>query len=191
MSFFGKRETIRPPFLPDFTKGAKVTATFDTSLGLFVAKLFADEVPMTVGNFVGLATGEMPWKDKSGKDMKGTSLYAGTVFHRVIPEFMIQGGDPEGSGRGGPGYRFSDEFDKKLRHNKPGILSMANAGPDSNGSQFFVTEVPTGYLDDRHSVFGEVVSGFEVVKKIGHTDRDHSDRPLTPVVLKSVTINIA
>jgi peptidyl-prolyl cis-trans isomerase A (cyclophilin A) len=181
----------KPPFLPTFPKGAKVVATFETSLGTFKARLFADECPMTVGNFVALARGEMPWTDKGGAEKKGTPLYSGTIFHRVIPEFMIQGGDPEGTGRGGPGYRFGDEFNKKLRHDKPGILSMANAGPGTNGSQFFVTEVPTPHLDDRHSVFGEVTEGFDVVKKIAHTPTGPGDRPSTPVVLKQVSISVS
>ena len=180
-----------PPFVPSFPKGAKVTATFETSLGSFVAKLFADECPITVGNFVGLATGEMPWKDKSGKEMKGTPLYDNTVFHRVIKGFMIQGGDPEGTGRGGPGYRFGDEIVKSLRHSKPGILSMANAGPNTNGSQFFVIEAPTPHLDGKHAVFGEVVQGFEVVQKIAHTAVDAGDRPKTPVVVNKIKIDVA
>ncbi len=191
MSLFGKREAPKPPYLPSFPKGATVSATFKTSLGSFVCKLFAEEAPMTVGNFVALATGEMPWTDKDGKSMQGTPLYDGTIFHRVIPEFMIQGGDPEGTGRGSPGYRFGDEFVKGLRHNRPGILSMANAGPNTNGSQFFVTEVPTPFLDDKHSVFGEVTEGFDVVRAIAHTDRDANDRPTTPVVLEKITIEVS
>ncbi len=183
-------DKMQPPFVPSFPKGAKVSATFETTLGNFVVKLFADEAPMTVGNFVALANGEMPWTDKTGKEMKGTSLYNGTVFHRVIPEFMIQGGDPEGTGRGGPGYRFGDEIVKGLKHSKPGILSMANAGPNTNGSQFFITEVPTPHLDGKHAVFGEVTEGFDVVKKIAHTPTDHGDRPKTPVVLNKITIKV-
>ena len=178
-----------PPSYPTFPKGAKVTATFDTSMGSFKAKLFADECPMTVGNFVALATGEMPWTDRAGASKKGTPLYSGTVFHRVIPEFMIQGGDPEGSGRGGPGYRFADEFNKKLRHAKPGILSMANSGPNTNGGQFFITLVPTPWLDDKHSVFGEVTEGMDVVNKIGKTATSKpGDRPVKPITIESVTI---
>jgi peptidyl-prolyl cis-trans isomerase A (cyclophilin A) len=181
---------VEPPFVPQFPKGAQVRATFATSLGPFVCRLFADECPITVGNFAALASGEMPWTDKSGKSMKGTPLYSGTIFHRVIKGFMIQGGDPEGSGRGGPGYRFNDELNPKLKHNKPGILSMANAGPHTNGSQFFITEVPTPHLDGRHAVFGEVVEGFDVVQKIASTPVDAHDRPKTPVVIERITIEV-
>jgi len=180
-----------PPFVPEFPKGAKVTATFETSMGTLVAKLFAAECPITVGNFVALARGEMPWTDKAGTAMKGKPLYDGTIFHRVIPDFMIQGGDPEGTGRGGPGYRFGDEIVKSLKHNKPGILSMANAGPNTNGSQFFITEVPTPHLDGKHAVFGEVIEGLELIPEITGVARDNGDRPKTPIVLKHVTITVA
>ena len=179
---------LAPPHVATFPKGTNVTAIFETSLGTFECKLFADECPMTVGNFVGLATGETPWTDPKGNSVK-KPLYDGTVFHRVIPEFMIQGGDPCGNGTGGPGYRFADEIVKTLRHNKPGILSMANAGPSTNGSQFFVTEVPTPHLDGKHTVFGEVTKGFDVVKKIAHAEADGRDRPTTPIVLKKVTVS--
>lgn len=190
MSLFGSKPVPPPPYLPQIPQGAVVTATFHTSLGTFACRLFADLAPMTVGNFVGLATGEMPWTDRAGTNQKGTPLYNGTIFHRVIPKFMIQGGDPEGTGRGGPGYRFGDEIIAKLKHDKPGILSMANAGPDTNGSQFFVTEVPTPHLDGRHAVFGEVTEGLDVVHKIATTPTDRNDRPLTPVVLERVEIAI-
>jgi peptidyl-prolyl cis-trans isomerase A (cyclophilin A) len=186
----GSKKVIPPPFVPEFKLGAKVTATFKTSLGTFTARLFSDECPITVGNFVALARGEMPAKGKGGQDMKGKPFYDGTVFHRVIKGFMIQGGDPEGSGRGGPGYRFGDEIVRSLRHDKPGILSMANAGPDTNGSQFFVTEVPTPHLDGRHAVFGEVVEGLDVVKKIAVTPTGPGDRPITPVVIEKLTITV-
>ena len=190
MALFGKSGGNPPPFVPQFPKGAKVTATFQTSMGSFTAKLFADEAPTTVGNFVALARGEMPWTDKSGKSMKGTPLYNGTVFHRVIQGFMIQGGDPEGTGRGGPGYRFGDEIVPSLKHSKPGMLSMANAGPNTNGSQFFITEAPTPHLDGRHAVFGEVTQGFDVVKKIAATPTGPGDRPLTPVVVERIDIDV-
>jgi peptidyl-prolyl cis-trans isomerase A (cyclophilin A) len=194
MALFGKTSdapVTPPPFVPTFPKGAKVTAAFDTSLGRFVCKLFAEQCPITVGNFVALATGEMPWTDRQGNAMKGKPLYDGTFFHRVIPDFMIQGGDPEGTGRGGPGYRFGDEIVKSLRHSKAGILSMANAGPNTNGSQFFVTEGPTPHLDGKHAVFGEVVEGLEVVHSIANTPRDAQDRPRTSVVIKHIEITIA
>jgi peptidyl-prolyl cis-trans isomerase A (cyclophilin A) len=157
----------------------EIYAAFDTTEGKFKIKLFADLVPKTVENFVSLAEGT-----KTGKP-----FYDGTIFHRVIPDFMIQGGDPEGTGRGGPGYRFADEFSPDLRHNKPGILSMANAGPNTNGSQFFITTVPTPHLDNRHSVFGEVVQGLDVVVAIGNVPRGANDRPLKDVVLNEVVIS--
>src|SRR5687767_1560008 len=137
----------------------EIFARFDTTEGQFRVKLHADKAPNTVENFVSLAEG-----GKTGK-----AFYDNLVFHRVIPDFMIQGGCPEGTGRGGPGYKFADEFHPDLKHSKPGILSMANAGPNSNGSQFFITLAPTPHLDNRHSVFGEVESGMDIVRKIGST----------------------
>jgi peptidyl-prolyl cis-trans isomerase A (cyclophilin A) len=168
----------RPEF-PDVSdvKGA----VLHTNMGDIEVQLFADKCPKTVGNFVGLAEGTIPWT-KSGP------LYKDVVFHRVIKNFMIQGGDPEGTGRGGPGYRFEDEFHPSLRHDRPGILSMANAGPGTNGSQFFITTVPTPHLDNRHSVFGAVTGGMDVVRKIETTRTGPGDRPVEPMVLKSVTI---
>lgn len=157
-------------------------AILKTTLGDIEVRLFSDKVPNTVGNFVGLAEGTIPWKGGSGP------LYKHVPFHRVIKSFMIQGGDPEGSGRGGPGYRFEDEFHRELRHDRPGILSMANAGPNTNGSQFFITTVPTPHLDNRHSVFGEVVNGMDVLKKLETTPTGPGDRPVTPVYLESVEI---
>jgi peptidyl-prolyl cis-trans isomerase A (cyclophilin A) len=156
-------------------------AVFDTTEGKFKVRLFADKAPQTVENFVNLAEGT-----KTGKP-----FYNGTVFHRVIPNFMIQGGDPEGTGRGGPGYRFADEFHEELKHSKPGILSMANAGPNTNGSQFFVTVAATPWLDNKHSIFGEVSEGYEVVRRISEVPRNSQDRPLKEVRLNSVTIERA
>ena len=168
--------------------GPGTYAVFNTSLGSFTIRLFDKEVPNTVANFVGLATGEKEWTDpKTGAKSK-KPFYNGLIFHRVINGFMIQGGCPEGSGRGGPGYRFADEFNPSLKHSKEGILSMANAGPNTNGSQFFVTLGPTPHLDNRHSVFGEVVEGMDVVKKIGSTPCGPGDRPRTDVVINDLTI---
>jgi peptidyl-prolyl cis-trans isomerase A (cyclophilin A) len=153
-------------------------AVFDTTEGSFKAKLFATEAPKTVQNFVELADGT-----KTGKP-----FYDGIVFHRVIPNFMIQGGCPEGTGRGGPGYKFADEFHPELKHGKHGYLSMANAGPNTNGSQFFVTVAATPWLDNKHSIFGEVVEGYDVVKKISEVPRGAQDRPVKEVRINSVKI---
>jgi cyclophilin family peptidyl-prolyl cis-trans isomerase len=150
-----------------------VSVVLETSLGDITLDLFGGKVPRTVNNFLTLSE-------------KG--FYDGLIFHRVIPGFMIQGGCPDGTGRGGPGYMFEDEFDPTLRHSKPGILSMANAGPNTNGSQFFITVAPTPYLDGKHTVFGEVVEGMDVVYAISKVDRDRNDKPLEPVVIKHVRI---
>jgi peptidyl-prolyl cis-trans isomerase A (cyclophilin A) len=179
-----------PPNAPTFPKGAKVTATFETTLGNFKAKLFADETPMTVGNFVGLARGDIEWTHPDTGEKSKKPMYDGTVFHRVIKDFMIQGGDPKGNGTGGPGYRFDDEIVKGLKHDKPGILSMANAGPGTNGSQFFVTEVKTPWLDGKHTVFGEVVEGMDVVLKICACPKGAGDRPTPAITLKKVSIEV-
>jgi peptidyl-prolyl cis-trans isomerase A (cyclophilin A) len=165
-----------------------LTAHFTTSEGNFSIRLFDAEVPNTVANFVGLAEGTKEWTDpKSGQKVK-RPYFDGLIFHLVIKDFMIQGGDPLGTGTGGPGYKFADEFNPKLRHTKPGILSMANAGPNTNGSQFFITLVPTSWLDNKHSVFGEVVSGMDVVEKIGKTATGANDRPVKPITVESVKI---
>ena len=163
-------------------------ARFETSEGTFTARLFDKEVPNTVANFVGLAEGTKEWTDPGTGQKKKAPYYDGIIFHRVISGFMIQGGDPLGQGTGGPGYKFADEFHPSLRHSKAGVLSMANAGPNTNGSQFFITLGPTPHLDNRHSVFGEVVEGLDVVKKIGAVATGRQDRPVTPVVMKKVTI---
>lgn len=164
-------------------------ATMKTRMGDIVLLLFEDKAPKTVANFVGLADGSKEWTDPKTRQPVKRPLYNGTIFHRVIPGFMIQGGDPLGNGMGGPGYRFEDEFHPDLKHSKAGVLSMANAGPNTNGSQFFITHKATPGLDSRHAVFGEVVKGQEVVVAIGNVPRDFRDRPLKEVVLQEVIIS--
>jgi peptidyl-prolyl cis-trans isomerase A (cyclophilin A) len=169
-------------------KGSKkMFAVFETTMGKIKIKLFRDKVPKTVDNFVDLAEGNKEWID--GKEKKKTHFFDGLIFHRVIPKFMIQSGDPLGTGTGGPGFTFNDEFHPDLTHSKPGILSMANRGKNTNGSQFFITTVETPWLDNKHSVFGEVVEGMDVVEAISNVPRDQSnDKPLKPVTIKKVTI---
>ncbi len=161
---------------------------FRTTLGDIEVEFYEKEAPRTVANFVALAQGGLEWKKPTGE--KTTEpLYKGVIFHRVIPQFMVQCGDPQGDGRGGPGFRWKDEASAlKLRHDRAGILSMANAGPDTNGSQFFITEVPTPHLDGRHAVFGRVVNGLDIVQKIARVPRNQQDRPLTPVKLTEVVV---
>jgi peptidyl-prolyl cis-trans isomerase A (cyclophilin A) len=163
-------------------------ARFETSEGTFRIRLFDKEAPKTVENFVGLAEGTKEWRDPASGENKREPFYDGVIFHRVINGFMIQGGDRLGQGTGGPGYKFADEFHPSLRHSKAGILSMANAGPNTNGSQFFITLGPTPHLDNRHSVFGEVVDGLDVVRKIGAVPTGGQDRPVKPVVITRLTI---
>jgi peptidyl-prolyl cis-trans isomerase A (cyclophilin A) len=165
-----------------------VYAHFVTSEGNVTVRLFDQEAPKTVENFAGLAEGTKEWTDPRTNQKVKKPYYDGTIFHRVIDGFMIQGGDPLGQGIGGPGYTFPDEFHPKLRHNKAGILSMANRGPNTNGGQFFITLGPTPHLDDRHSIFGEVVEGMDVVRKIGSTKTGERDRPVKDIVIKSVKI---
>ena len=165
-----------------------VFARFETSLGTFTAELYEDKTPKTVANFVGLSEGTREWKHPKTGEKHKTPYYDGIIFHRVIDGFMIQGGDPLGLGYGGPGYQFEDEFHADLRHDRAGILSMANAGPNTNGSQFFITLGATPHLDRRHSVFGAVVEGLDVVQKIGKVKTGQGDRPVTPVVMNKVTI---
>jgi peptidyl-prolyl cis-trans isomerase A (cyclophilin A) len=170
-------------------KKMPVYATFNTSMGDIVVELFEDKAPKTVANFIGLASGTKEWTDpKTGEKVK-RPLYNGTIFHRVIPGFMIQGGDPLGNGTGGPGYRFEDEFHPDLKHNKSGILSMANAGPNTNGSQFFITHKATPWLDGKHTVFGEIIKGQHVLDAIAKVGRDSRDRPTKEIVLQQVIIS--
>ena len=154
-------------------KKLKKQAKLKTNLGTMIIELHGDKAPRTVDNFVKLAQ---------------KCFYNGTIFHRIIPGFMIQGGDPEGTGRGGPGYHFQDEFHPDLRHNTAGILSMANAGPDTNGSHFFITETATPHLDDRHSVFGKVIDNLELVSQIARAQRDRQDKPLLDIVIEELII---
>jgi peptidyl-prolyl cis-trans isomerase A (cyclophilin A) len=169
-----------------------LTAHFTTSEGTFSLRLFDAEVPNTVANFVGLVEGTKEWTDPKTGQKVTRPYYDGLIFHRVIDGFMIQGGDPLGTGTGGPGYKFADEFHPKLRHNKPGVLSMANAGAHTNGSQFFITLVPTPWLDNKHSIFGEVVEGMDVVERIGRTPTSKpGDRPLKPITVQTVRIERA
>ena len=152
---------------------ANRTATFDTTMGTFKIELFEDKAPITTKNFV---------------DLVEKGFYNGVIFHRVIENFMIQGGDPQGTGRGGPGYTIKDEFHPSLKHDSPGILSMANAGPNTGGSQFFITLVPTAWLDNKHAVFGKVTQGMDVVEKIGKTKTGPGDRPVQEVKINTVTV---
>ena len=170
------------------SRPAGTYAIFETSQGNIVIKLLDKEAPKTVENFVGLAEGTKEFtNEKTGRKEK-RPFYDGLVFHRVIPDFMIQGGCPHGSGMGGPGYKFADEFHPSLKHSSAGKLSMANSGPNTNGSQFFITVAPTPWLDNRHTIFGEVVEGQNVANKISASPRDRSDRPNTPVTINHVKI---
>ncbi len=165
-----------------------LTATLRTNRGDIVVRLFPDHAPKTVRNFVDLAEGTREWTDPRTRTTGTAKLYDGTIFHRVIADFMIQGGDPLGTGTGGPGYRFADEFHPDLTFNRPYLLAMANAGPGTNGSQFFITTVPTPWLTGKHTIFGEVISGSEIVDAISKVPTGRNDRPVDDVVLESVTI---
>jgi peptidyl-prolyl cis-trans isomerase A (cyclophilin A) len=167
-------------------------AVFDTSEGRIVCRLFEKDAPKTVANFIDLAEGQREWTHPvSGRTSKDR-LYDGTVFHRVIPDFMIQGGDPAGTGMGGPGYQFEDETKgSPHRFDRPGKLAMANAGPNTNGSQFFITVAPTTWLTGKHTIFGEVVEGQDIVDKITQVARSRQDRPQKDVILKLLTIERA
>lgn len=188
-------DTVRPPEASDlaaYTKDlpgkGKLRTVIETSMGKFNCELFDQEAPITVANWIGLATGKKPWTDPtSGETMKGKPFYNGIIFHRVIPGFMIQGGDPLGKGIGGPGYNFGDEVASGRKMNEAGLLAMANAGPGTNGSQFFITEAGAEWLTGRHTIFGKCAE-VDLVKKITGVPRDPGDRPNTPVTIKKVTV---
>src|SRR5579863_8482542 len=166
-----------------------VYATFDTSEGTIVCRLFEQEAPVTVKNFIDLAEGSREWTHPTTHAKSNTPLYNGTIFHRVIPDFMVQGGDPTGTGMGGPGYQFQDETKgSPHKFDKPGKLAMANSGPNTNGCQFFITVAPTPWLTGNHTIFGEVVEGQDIADKISKVARGAQDKPQKPVVLESVAI---
>jgi peptidyl-prolyl cis-trans isomerase A (cyclophilin A) len=165
-----------------------VYAQIETSMGPIEVKLFPNHAPKTVANFVELAEGTREWTDPATGTKAAKKLYDGTIFHRVISGFMIQGGDPLGRGTGGPGYQFKDEFHPELAFTKPYLLAMANSGPGTNGSQFFITVAPTQWLTGKHTIFGEVTKGTDIVDAIAGTDVDAGDRPKTPVTIDAVTI---
>jgi peptidyl-prolyl cis-trans isomerase A (cyclophilin A) len=194
------QETPKPvePALPDAPQATAAvmirpngpTVIMDTSMGRITCQFFQKEAPKAVANFIALAQGTKDWTDpQTQKKMHNKPLYDGTTFHRVIPEFMIQGGDPTGTGAGDPGFTFEDEFNPDLNFDVPGRLAMANSGPNTNGSQFFVTEVPTEHLNQHHTIFGQCDEpSVNLVKAIARVERDPNDKPVTPVVLKKVTI---
>jgi peptidyl-prolyl cis-trans isomerase A (cyclophilin A) len=165
-----------------------LTATLHTNQGPLVIRLFPDHAPKTVRNFVELAEGGKQWTDPNTGQATTSKLYDGTIFHRVIPDFMIQGGDPLGSGRGGPGYKFADEIHPDLRFDRPYLLAMANSGPGTNGSQFFITVAPTPWLNGKHTIFGEVIEGAGVVDLISRVKTGSQDRPAEDVIVESVTV---
>jgi peptidyl-prolyl cis-trans isomerase A (cyclophilin A) len=168
---------------------SELTATLQTSEGDIEIELYDEKVPNTVDNFVGLATGEKEWEDPETGETKTTPLYDDIPVHRVIDDFMVQMGDPTGTGKGGPGYTFDDEFHPDLRHDEAGIVSMANRGPNTNGSQFFITLGAQPHLDDKHAVFGKVIDGMDIVKKIGSAATDRQDKPKSEILLESVEIH--
>jgi peptidyl-prolyl cis-trans isomerase A (cyclophilin A) len=170
--------------------GKELFAKFDTSEGVIVVKLYSKDAPKTVENFVGLATGEKDWTDPKTGEAAKRPLYDGTIFHRCIADFMIQGGDPLGRGTGGPGYKFADELGSRHRFDKPGLLAMANSGPNTNGSQFFITVAATSWLNNKHTIFGEVVQGYEVVQRVANdVEKGPGDRPVKDVRINKLTIS--
>ena len=166
-----------------------LTATLTTTQGPITVRLFPDHAPKTVNNFTDLAEGTREWTDPRTRSVTSGKLYDRTIFHRVIPDFMIQGGDPQGTGTGGPGYKFGDEIHPDLHFDRPYLLAMANAGPGTNGSQFFITVAPTPWLNGKHTIFGEVIEGADVVDTISRVKTGPGDRPAEDVVVESVTIH--
>jgi peptidyl-prolyl cis-trans isomerase A (cyclophilin A) len=178
MSNFGRRKPLYDPPAIQIDGTGQLMVEIETSLGTLRGKLFEAEAPKTVANFVGLATGRIT----------GRPYYDGLIFHRVIPDFMIQGGCPTGTGTGGPGYEIADEFGPGLKHNRGGLFSMANAGPNTGGSQFFITETKTPWLDGKHAIFGELTEGLDLVKSMARVKVGAGDRPVEPIVMKRVTV---
>ncbi len=177
------------PAIADLVPGTgELRAIFKTSMGDITVKLYEKEAPRTVANFVALATGQVEWTDPQTRQKTKRPLYSGTIFHRVIPEFMIQGGDPTGTGTGGPGWRFGDEIHPSLKHTGPGVLSMANAGPGTNGSQFFLCEIATPWLDGKHAVFGQAIDNIPLIAKITHVPCGAQNRPKTPITLNEIQV---
>jgi len=166
----------------------KLYATFETSKGNINCILYGKEAPLTVKNFIDLAQGKKEWLNPKTLEKTNDPLYDGTIFHRVIPDFMIQGGDPLGMGIGGPGYKFEDEIAAELKFDQPGVLAMANSGPNTNGSQFFITVVPTPWLNGRHTIFGQVIEGQAVADAISKVETGQGNKPEEPVILQKVTI---
>jgi len=194
-SAFAQTSSNELPDAPQATSAAMTRpngpiVVMDTSMGRITCQFFQQQAPKTVANFIALAEGAKDWTDPAtGKKQHNKPLYNGTIFHRVIPDFMIQGGDPIGTGKGDPGYQFEDEFDPNLGFDVPGRLAMANSGPNTNGSQFFITEVATEFLNNKHTIFGQCDAfSLDVVKAIARVQTDGKNKPRTPVVLKKVTI---
>ena len=187
LTFAQTTKTVKPPVKPAAPAPARPKAIIKTSLGSITCTLFPDKTPLTVENFIGLAEGTTAWTNPvSHAKKEHTPLYDGTIFHRVIPKFMIQGGDPAGNGAGDPGYKFRDEI-TDLKFDRPGRLAMANSGPDTNGSQFFITEVPTPHLNGRHTIFGQC-SDITLVQRIARMPRDANDKPLRPIRIEHIKI---
>jgi peptidyl-prolyl cis-trans isomerase A (cyclophilin A) len=186
----GKTAKLKEPDVPAVALPTEpgLYAIIYTSMGNIVCRLFEKEAPKTVANFRGLATGTKAWTDPKTGRVRHNPLYPGTTFHRVIPDFMIQGGDPAGDGTGSPGYKFDNETDPNLKFDRPGMLAMANSGPNTNGCQFFITVAPAEHLNGDYSIFGEVVSGQEVADAISKVPRNAEDKPDTPVAIKAIVI---